>query len=56
MDVVLTFTASLMRARPAFRDVQVSRTQSLLPAMKKPDELEIGEGSRLPLKSSRTKS
>ena len=58
MDVVSTFTASLMRARPAPEDVQVSRTHSLFPAMKKPDELEMGDGSRavsLP-HSSRTKS
>ena len=58
MAVVLTFTASLIRARPAPEDVQVSRTHSLFPAMKKPDELEMGEGSRavsLP-HSSRTKS
>ena len=58
MLVVSTFTASLIRARPAPEDVQVSRTHSLLPAMKKPDELEMGEGSRavsLPHSSS-TKS
>ena len=46
MAVVSTFTASLMRARPAPEDVHVSRTHSLLPAMKKPDELEMGDGSR----------